>query len=102
MSLLLLDANGYNRIELILIITIIRYNEASTQYTIIEHERVYQPKVEYPLGQTFLREKHVKKIESASLLKIIAKYGYNRNMHCRIQGGPKELVAADFSLFKPW
>ena len=44
---------------------------------------VYRPKVEYPLVQTFLTDKQVKKIESASLPKIIAKCGYNRNIYKR-------------------
>ena len=60
---------------------------------------VYRPKVEYPLGQTFLTDKQVKKIESASLPKIIAKCGYNRNMARDIRGGPKELGGAGFTAF---
>ena len=60
---------------------------------------MYQPKVEYPLGQTFLTDKQVKKIESASLPKIIAKCGYNRNMALDIRGGPKELGGAGFTAF---
>ena len=60
---------------------------------------VYRPKVEYPLGQTFLTDKQVKKIESASLPKIIAKCGYNRNMARDIRGGPKELGGTGFTAF---
>ena len=56
----------------------------------------YRPKVEYPLGQTFLTDKQVKKIESASLPRIIAKCGYNRNMALEIREGTKELGRAGF------
>ena len=45
-------------------------------------------------------DKHVKKKESASLPKIIAKYGYNGNMYCVIQGGSTELGVVGFSPFK--
>ena len=44
------------------------------------YQGVYQPKVEYPLGQAFLTNKQVKKLESASMPKIIAKCEYNRNL----------------------
>ena len=55
------------------------------------YQGVFGPKVEYPLGQTFLTDKQVKKIESVSLPKIMAKCGYNRNTSLPIRGGPKEL-----------
>ena len=42
----------------------------------------------------------MKKIESASLPKIIAKCGYNRNMALDIRGGPKELGGVGFYSFK--
>ena len=58
---------------------------------------VWRPKVEYPLGQTYLTDKQINKIESASLPKIIAKYGYNRTMARAIRGGPKELGGAGFT-----
>ena len=58
---------------------------------------MWRPKVEYPLGQTYLTDKQVNKIESASLPKIIAKYGYNRTMTRAIRGGPKELGGAGFT-----
>ena len=64
------------------------------------YQEVYRPKVEYPLGQTCLTDKQVKKIESASLPKFIAKCGYNRNMALDIRGGPKELGGAGFNAFK--
>ena len=48
-----------------------------------------KPKAEYPLGKTFLQDKHIKKIEPASLPKIIVKFGYNRNMHIGIRGAQK-------------
>ena len=64
------------------------------------HQGVYRPKVEYPLGQSFLSDKHIMKIESASLPKIIAKCGYNRNMARNIRGGPKELGGAGFYSLK--
>ena len=41
----------------------------------------------------------MKKIESASLPKIIAKCGYNRNIPLEVCGCPKELGAAGFSPF---
>ena len=41
-----------------------------------------------------MTDKQVKKIESVSLPKIIAKCGYNRNMARDIRGGPKELRGA--------
>ena len=63
------------------------------------YQGVYRPKVEYPLGQTFLTDKQVEKIESASLPKIIAKCGYNRNMALDIRGGPKGLGGAGFYAF---
>ena len=47
-----------------------------------------------------MSDKHVKKIESASLPKVITNYGYNRNMHLGIRRGPKELGAVDFYPFK--
>ena len=58
---------------------------------------VRRPKVEYPLCQTYLTDKQVNKIESASLPKIITKCGYNRNMARAIRGGPKELGGAGFT-----
>ena len=64
------------------------------------YQEMFQPKVEYPLGQTFLTGKQVKKIEFVSLPKIIAKCGYNRNIALPIRGGPKELGGAGFYSFK--
>ena len=64
------------------------------------YQGVYQLKVEYPLGQTFLTNKQVKKIESSSLPKIIAKCEYNRNLPLDIQGRPKDLIGAEFYSFK--
>ena len=63
------------------------------------YQGVFQPKVEYPLGQTFLTDKQVKKIESVSVPKIMAKCGYNRNTALPIRGGPKELGGAEFYSF---
>ena len=63
------------------------------------YQGVYQPKVEDPLGQTFLTDKQIEKIESASLPKIIAKCGYNRNMARDIRGGQKELGGTGFTAF---
>ena len=48
------------------------------------HQGVYYPKIVYLLRQTFLTDKHVQKIELTSLPKIIAKCGYNKNMHLGI------------------
>ena len=63
------------------------------------YQGVFQLKVEYPLGQTFLTDRQGKKIESVSLQKIIAKCGYNRNTALSIKGGPKELGGAGFYPF---
>ena len=63
------------------------------------YQGVFRPNVEYPLGQTFLTDKQVKKIESVSVPKIMAKYGYNRNTALSIRGGPKELGGTRFYPF---
>ena len=55
---------------------------------VLLYQEVYQPKVEYPLGQTSFTEKQLKKRELASLPRIITKYVYNRNMTTDVQGGP--------------
>ena len=60
------------------------------------YQGVFRPKAEYPLAQSFLREKHVKKIESVSVQKIMAKYGYNRTTALPIRGGPEVLGGACF------
>ena len=63
-------------------------------------QNIFRPKVEYQLGQTFLIDKQVKKIESDSLLpKIMAKCGYKRNTTLSIRGGSKELCGAEFYSF---
>ena len=64
------------------------------------YQGVFRPKVECPLGHTFLTDKQVKKIESVSMLTIIAKYGYNRNIALDIRGGPKELDWTGLYSFK--
>ena len=61
---------------------------------------VYQPKVEYPLGNPFLNEKQVQNIESSSIPKDVAECGYNRKICFEIKGEPKELSANGFYLFK--
>ena len=63
------------------------------------YQGVFRPKVEYPLGQTFLTDKQVKQIESVSLPKIMAKCGYNINTALPVRGGPKELGGAGFPSF---
>ena len=63
------------------------------------YQGVFRPKVEYPLAQSFLIDKHVKKIESVSLPKILAKCGYNRTTALPIRGGPKEIGGAGFHAF---
>ena len=65
----------------------------------ILYQGVFRPKVEYPLTQSFLIDKHVKKIESVSLPKIMAKCGYNRTTALPIRGGPKEIGGAGFYAF---
>ena len=47
-----------------------------------------------------MTDKQVKKIEFASILKIIAKCGYNRNTALDMRGGSKELGGAGFYSFK--
>ena len=47
-----------------------------------------------------ITDKQVKKTESSSLPKIIAKCGYNRNISLDIWGGTKELGSAAFYCFK--
>ena len=47
-----------------------------------------------------VNDKHVKKIESVSLPKLISKYGYNRKLALDIQGRSKELGGAGFCSFK--
>ena len=42
------------------------------------YQGVYRPKIEYPLERTFLTNKQIKKIESASLPKIITTCRYNK------------------------
>ena len=64
------------------------------------YQGVFRLKVEYPLGQTFLTDKQVKNIGSASMPKIIPKYGYNKNTALDIRRGPKELGGAGFYSFK--
>ena len=64
------------------------------------YQGVFRLKIEYPLGQMFLTDNQVKKIESVSLPKIIAKCGYNRNTALPIRGGPKELGEEGFYSFK--
>ena len=54
-------------------------------------QQMFRLKAEYSLGQTFLTDKQVKKIESVSLPKIITKCGYKRNTALQTRGGPKEL-----------
>ena len=66
----------------------------------ILNQGVFQLKVEYPLGQTFLTDKQVRKIEPASMSKIITKCGYNRNTALDIRGGSKELGGEGFYIFK--
>ena len=63
------------------------------------YQGVFRPKIEYPLEQNFLTDKHVKKVESASLQKVIAKCGYNRNLPLGILGDPTKLSAARFHPF---
>ena len=46
-----------------------------------------------------MTDTQVKKMESASLPKIIANCGYNRNMALDIRGGPKKLGGAGFYVF---
>ena len=63
------------------------------------YQGVFRPKVEYPLAQSYLTDKQVKKIESVSVPKIMAKCGYNRTTALPIRGGPKKLGGAGFYSF---
>ena len=58
------------------------------QEAAVLYQGVFRPKVEYPLAQWFLPDKHVKKTESVSLLKILVKFRYTRAMASPIKGGP--------------
>ena len=70
------------------------------QEALMLYQGVYRPKLEYLLGQIFLTNKQVKKIESVSLPKVIVKCGYYISMGLDIRGGPKELGGARFGSFK--
>jgi hypothetical protein len=61
------------------------------------YRAVWKPAVEYILPQSFLSKKQLQKIEKASLPKIYAKCGYNRNTSRAVLAGPIELGGGGFT-----
>jgi len=61
------------------------------------YQTVWKPSVEYPLAQSFLSEKQLRKIEQSSMPKLIAKCGYNRNTSRAVLAGPIELGGGGFT-----
>ena len=58
---------------------------------------VWKPAVEYTLPQSFLSEKQLKAIESASMPKLYAACGYNRKTSRAVLAGPEELSGGGFT-----
>jgi hypothetical protein len=61
------------------------------------YRSVWKPAVEYTLPQSFLSEKQLKTIEKASMPKIYARCGYNRNTARAVLAGPIELGGGGFT-----
>jgi hypothetical protein len=64
------------------------------------YESVWKPAVEYVILQSFLTEKELSKIEKASMPKLIAKCGFNRNTPRAVLAGPTELGGGGFTPLK--
>jgi hypothetical protein len=64
------------------------------------YDSVWKPAVEYVIPQSFLSEKQLNKIEKASMPKIYAKCGFNRNTSRAVLGGPIELGGGGFTPLK--
>jgi len=64
------------------------------------YESVWKPAVEYVIPQSFLSEKQLSKIERASMPKLIAKCGFNRNTSRAVLAGPIELGGGGFTPLK--
>jgi hypothetical protein len=64
------------------------------------YESVWKPAVEYVIPQSFLSEKQLSKIERASMPKLIAKCGFNRNTSRAVLTGPIELGGGGFTPLK--
>ena len=60
-------------------------------------QSVWKPAVEYTLPQSFLSYKQLKAIETASMPKLYAACGYNRNTSRAILAGPEELSGGGFT-----
>jgi hypothetical protein len=63
-------------------------------------QSVWKPAVEYTLPQSFLSEKQLKSIETASMPKLYAACGYNRNTSRAVLAGPEELSGGGFTPLK--
>ncbi|OEU08199.1 hypothetical protein FRACYDRAFT_249987 [Fragilariopsis cylindrus CCMP1102] len=61
------------------------------------YKAVWKPAIEYTLPQSFLTEKQLKKIEKASMPKVYAKCGFNRNTSRAVLAGPIELGGGGFT-----
>ena len=61
------------------------------------YNAVWKPSVEYVLPQSFLSEKQLKTIEKASMPKIYARCGFNRNTSRAVLAGPIELSGGGFT-----
>jgi hypothetical protein len=61
------------------------------------YNAVWKPAVEYILPQSFLSEKQLQKIEKASMPKLYAKCGFNRNTSRAVLAGPIELGGGGFT-----
>jgi hypothetical protein len=61
------------------------------------YKAVWKPAVEYILPQSFLSEKQLKTIEKASMPKLYAKCGFNRNTSRAVLAGPIELGGGGFT-----
>ena len=61
------------------------------------YNAVWKPSVEYVLPQSFLSEKQLRTIEKASMPKLYAKCGFNRNTSRAVLAGPIELAGGGFT-----
>jgi hypothetical protein len=61
------------------------------------YQTVWKPSAEYTLAQSFLTEKQLRSIETASLPKLIAKCGFNRDTSRAVLSGPIELGGGGFT-----
>ncbi|OEU15138.1 hypothetical protein FRACYDRAFT_239817 [Fragilariopsis cylindrus CCMP1102] len=64
------------------------------------YQAVWKPAVEYVIPQSFLSEKQLRKIEKASMPKLYACCGFNRNTSRAVLAGPIELGGGGFTPLK--